>query len=177
MLETKLTVYLCSFDWNSFTFHRLKSVLKFFVFGSFEKIWMYMLIRIRKSESIFLAPKVWRSTFKKGLSIRWNVHKFEWAKHKDIKKNKFSFHSAFIMVEMEFLQEQEINGFFLPLSLELFLLKSAWKPKQKFRLSTYFSINDKTSMESSCVVISWIESSWQNFSMWIHDRNRILWKG
>ena len=80
-----------------------------------------MLIRIRKSESIFLAPKVWRSTFKKGLSIRWNVHKFEWAKHKDIKKNKFSFHSAFIMVEMEFLQEQESIDFFLPLSQESIL--------------------------------------------------------
>ena len=41
------------------------------------------------------------------------MHKFEWAEHKDIKKNKFSFHSAFIMVEMEFLQEQEsIDLFF-----------------------------------------------------------------
>ena len=89
--------------------------------GSFEKIWMYMLIRIRKSESIFWAPKVWRSTFKKGLSIRWNMHKFEWAKHKDIKKNKFSFHSVFIMVEMEFLQEQESIDFFLPLSQESIL--------------------------------------------------------
>ena len=33
------------------------------------------------------------------------IPKLEWAEHKDIKKNKFSFHGAFIMVEMEFFCE------------------------------------------------------------------------
>ena len=105
---------------------------------------------LKTNLKIVLAPKFWRSTFK-GLSIRWNVHKFEWAEHKDIKKNKFSFHSAIFMVEMEFLQEQE-SRLFSTFKPRTFSSKTndaityAGKPvRQKFRLSTYFSTNDRTS--------------------------------
>ena len=62
--------------------------------------WFRIRINIfGKFERLFWHQNFWRLTFK-GLSMRWNVHKSEWIEHKIIRNNKFSFHSAFIIVEI-----------------------------------------------------------------------------